>query len=90
MPRLLAGPSTPLPPTTPLPPPHANPLASSLWPTSKLPPPPPTLETTEEPPPSPPPSSPPPEDFRQKGKVFVGNLLLWARKPDIAEFFCQF
>jgi hypothetical protein len=34
--------------------------------------------------PSPPPSSPPPEDFRQKGKVFVGNLLLWARKPDIA------
>ena len=30
------------------------------------------------------------EDFRQKGKVFVGNLPLRARKSDVAEFFRQF
>lgn len=87
----------PRPPTLP-----ANPLASKLWLTSKLSPPPPPpapLQTAEEP--SPPPPTPPTEpeqeapplrqeDFRQKGKVFVGNLPLWARKPEIAEFFRQF
>lgn len=30
------------------------------------------------------------EEFRQKGKVFVGNLPLWAKKPEITEFFRQF
>jgi RNA recognition motif-containing protein len=60
-----------------------------------------SVEATEEPPPPPPPPPPEPEpgqeaapprqeDFRQKGKVFVGNLPLWARKPEIAEFFRQF
>jgi hypothetical protein len=74
MPRLLAGPSTVQPfrrPSTLLPPPSVNPLASSLWPMSKLPQSPPTLE---EPPPLPPPSTPPLENFRQKSKLFVGNL----------------
>jgi leucine-rich PPR motif-containing protein len=30
------------------------------------------------------------ENFRQKGKVFVGNLPLRARKAEVAEFFRQF
>jgi len=52
----------------------------------------------EEPPPPPPPEPEQEqeaaalrqEDFRQKGKVFVGNLPLWAGKPEITEFFRQF
>jgi leucine-rich PPR motif-containing protein len=76
------SPPTPPAPKPSLPPPPANPLASKLWLTSKLSPPPPT------PPPEPEPLRQ--EEFRQKGKVFVGNLPLWARKPEIAEFFRQF
>jgi len=91
------APPKPSPPPPP-PPPPTNPLASKLWLSSKLsppppPPPPPPLEAIEEPPSPPPPPEPEPlrqEDFRHKGKVFVGNLPLWARKPEIADFFRQF
>lgn len=29
-------------------------------------------------------------DFRQPGKIFVGNLPAWVKKPQVAEFFRQF
>ncbi|KAG0449201.1 hypothetical protein HPP92_027445, partial [Vanilla planifolia] len=29
-------------------------------------------------------------DYREKGKIFVGNLPLWIKKNEIAEFFRQF
>jgi hypothetical protein len=92
------------PPPAPQPPPPApptNPLSSKLWLSSKLSPLPPT--PTLPPPPPVPVEQPPPEpeeeeekapvrqeEFRQKGKVFVGNLPLWVKKPEIAEFFRQF
>lgn len=94
------SPPPPAPPKPSPPPPPANPLSSKLWLSSKLsppppppPPPPPSLEAIEEPPPPPEPEpeqEAAQEDFRHKGKVFVGNLPLWARKPEIAEFFRQF
>lgn len=30
------------------------------------------------------------EEFRQEGKIFVGNLPLWVKKPELTEFFRQF
>lgn len=29
-------------------------------------------------------------EFREKGKIFVGNLPLWIKKAEVAEFFRQF
>ncbi|KAK2971282.1 hypothetical protein RJ640_001308 [Escallonia rubra] len=78
----------------PVNPPPQN-LTNKLWLTSKLSPP---------PPPPPPPPLPPQEtltdegslekptkvEYRQEGKIFVGNLPLWIKKNDVAEFFRQF
>lgn len=79
-------------------PPSPNPLSNKLFLSSKLSPPPP--------PPPPPPLQPEPEcepepkpkpdpmpaasKFVQKEKIFVGNLPLWIKKNEIAEFFRQF
>ncbi|XP_073098626.1 uncharacterized protein [Elaeis guineensis] len=82
-----------------------NPLSPKLWLSSKLsPPPPPPLpppplgealenesrvgnspsrEANND-------SLLPTTEFRQKGKIFVGNLPLWIKKNEIAEFFRQF
>lgn len=77
-----------------------NPLSNKLWLSSKLsPPPPPPLPPMEETPESDPvtaessdPDEPPAPApvFQQTGKIFVGNLPLWIKKNDIAEFFRQF
>lgn len=78
-----------------------NPLASKLWLSSKLspPPPPPPDDIFHSPTPTvtpkltptftPDPTPPPETDFRQKGKIFVGNLPLWMKKNEIAEYFRQ-
>ncbi|KAL5976477.1 hypothetical protein ACLOJK_020810 [Asimina triloba] len=69
-----------------------------LWLSSKLSPPPPTeplpvADIPVSPPeddPSPLPPAVPVPEFRQEGKLFVGNLPLWIKKNQIAEFFRQF
>ncbi|MQM08100.1 hypothetical protein Taro_040961 [Colocasia esculenta] len=81
-----------------------NPLSNKLWLSSRLappppPPPPPPPRPSEETPegdaeveesigPDDPP--PPAPEFRQKGKIFVGNLPLWIKKNEVAEYFRQF
>lgn len=80
-------------------PPHDS-LSNKLWLSSKLspppPPPPPPLqeslqenevedddfENSEE--------NDKEVEFREKGKIFVGNLPLWIKKIEVAEFFRQF
>ncbi|GFS46054.1 pentatricopeptide (PPR) repeat-containing protein [Actinidia rufa] len=86
---------------TNIPKPNPENLTNKLWLTSKLSPPPPP---PPPPPPITPKetlseeneigdfeiSGPPRVEFRQEGKIFVGNLPLWIKKPELAEFFRQF
>uniref|UniRef100_M1BF75 Pentatricopeptide repeat-containing protein n=1 Tax=Solanum tuberosum TaxID=4113 RepID=M1BF75_SOLTU len=66
-------------------------LSNKLWLSKKLsPPPPPT------PPPTPPPFLAKNEEMqkrvenKEKGRIFVGNLPLWIKEEEVAEFFRQF
>nr|GMC94084.1 pentatricopeptide repeat-containing protein At5g04810, chloroplastic [Ipomoea batatas] len=92
--------STPPPPTIPSPSPQS--LTSKLWLSSKLNPPPPppppqpsvieegendVLENSES---SGPGDMEPRVEIREQGKIFVGNLPLWIKKNEVAEFFRQF
>lgn len=79
-------------------PPHDT-ISGKLWLSSKLSPPPPP-----PPPPLPPLQENEAEievsgnseenekgvEFREKGKIFVGNLPLWVKKNEVSEFFRQF
>ncbi|GMP22216.1 hypothetical protein CsSME_00000328 [Camellia sinensis var. sinensis] len=77
-------------------------LTNKLWLSSKLSPPPPPPPPTLPPPPRRTLSKedeirensgaeePPRIEFRQEGKIFVGNLPLWIKKHELAEFFRQF
>ncbi|KAL5193954.1 Pentatricopeptide repeat-containing protein, chloroplastic [Glycine soja] len=97
---LKATPATP--PSNPKPAPISNPLANKLWLTSKLsppppppPPPPPEIDSeieteTDKASGDGANSDSRNSDFRQPGKIFVGNLPAWVKKPQVAEFFRQF
>ncbi|MBA0875341.1 hypothetical protein Goshw_030025, partial [Gossypium schwendimanii] len=73
-------------------------LVSKLRLSSKLfppPPPPPLLHDTRKAtqisePEAPSPELEKPENFRQHGKIFIGNLPSWIKKHEVAEFFRQF
>jgi hypothetical protein len=71
--------------------PPTNPLSSKLYVWSKLSPLPPPIPV-EQPPPEPEPEEEEKapvrqEEFCQKGKVFIGILPLWEKKPKIIKFF---
>eukprot|EP00268_Persea_americana_P064559 TRINITY_DN8517_c0_g1_i1.p1 TRINITY_DN8517_c0_g1~~TRINITY_DN8517_c0_g1_i1.p1 ORF type:complete len:395 (+),score=88.17 TRINITY_DN8517_c0_g1_i1:43-1185(+) len=81
--------NTSKPPTPP-----SNPLSNKLWLSSRISPPEeplPSPEITVLPSPAAEPDDPrpPAPEFRQEGKIFVGNLPLWIKKNEIAEFFRQ-
>ncbi|MCD9558544.1 hypothetical protein HAX54_015947 [Datura stramonium] len=101
--QLLPPPSSPSsPPLTPEKPTHLYqppPLSNKLWLSNKLSAPPPPLIPTEGT------SNDGDEsdlysadaeemqkssEFREKGKIFIGNLPLWVKKKELAEFFRQF
>lgn len=74
-----------------------QPLTDKLWLTRKLSPPPPPLpkqvpskEKETRVSKISPSDEPPTVEFRQQGKIFIGNLPLWIKKNQVAEFFRQF